>query len=223
MCLMSHQWQAQEPRHSLEIYLYWTQTKKNNHSARSRQQVHVKTLIKPDEVTKLFDDILQTSVVSEVDEERAEQNFAKLMDLTHKFEKSNMIALCKYHTMPNACIDDQGRAEHNIIKGIDSNLKSLMVHSHIQTQSILKYSLTRFKDCLCCRVWSRMSLVKTILQSTKQTINKELAISLLVSWNIKPFPTTLDALLAKLEGDCRIEQSLCEEPFANGKSGGKLY
>ncbi len=77
--------------------------------------MQIKTLIKPDEVTKLFDDILQPSVVSEVDEESTEQHFTKLMDLLHKFDKGHMIALCKYHTMPKACIVDQGKAAHNII------------------------------------------------------------------------------------------------------------
>jgi hypothetical protein len=96
----------------------------------SARQVQIKTLIKPDEVTKLFDDILQTSVVSEVDEERTEQQLTKLMDLLHKFDKGHMIALYKYHTMPKACIDDQGRAAHNIIKGLESNMKSCIVHPH---------------------------------------------------------------------------------------------
>ncbi len=109
-----------------------SEEEESNRTARSRsaRQVQIKILIKPDEVTKLFDDILQTSVVSEVDEERTEQQYTKLMDLLHKFNKSHTIALYKYHTMPKACIDDQGRAEHNIIKGLASDMKSCIVHPH---------------------------------------------------------------------------------------------
>jgi hypothetical protein len=49
--------------------------------------------------------------------------------------------------------------------------------------------------------------------------NRELAKTLQVSLDRKPFPITLDELLAKLEEDHRNEQSLCEESLGKGKSG----
>ncbi len=58
--------------------------------------MQIKTSIKPDEITKLFNDILETSVVSEVDEERTEHHLAKLMDLLHKFDKGHMIACVNF-------------------------------------------------------------------------------------------------------------------------------
>ncbi len=146
-----------------------SEEEESNRAARSRsaRQVQIKTSIKPDEVTKLFDDILQTSVVSEVDEERTEQHFAKLMDLLHKFDKGHMIALCKYHTMPKTCIDDQGRAAHNIIKGLDSNMKSCIVHPHTDSlNSQVQFHKIQGLFMLSC-------LIKNIFGQDHTTIDKQ--------------------------------------------------
>ncbi len=249
-----------------------SEDEESNSAARSRsaRKVQIKTSIKPDEVTKLFDDILQTSVVSEVDEEHTEQQFTKLMDFLHKFYKGHMIALCKYHTMPEACIDDQGRAAHNIIKGLDSNMKSCIVHPHsyslnsqIQFHKIqgsfmllcliknifgkdhtaIDKQAKELKNCIAeyttaqdlAKYWrdvlsnraiytklfqyfaqpgndrrmTKIELCETVLSEVYKQ-NRQLAKTLRVSLDRKPFPITLDELLAKLEEDHRIEQRLCE-------------
>jgi hypothetical protein len=42
-------------------------------------------------------------------------------------------SLVKYHAMASECREDQGRAAQNILKSIDSSMKSMVVYPHHDT------------------------------------------------------------------------------------------
>jgi hypothetical protein len=84
-------------------------------------------------LSKFFDKVLQTAASDEDDDAANEAFFSKLVDLLPKFDKSHMVALVKYHAMASECREDQGRAAQNILKSIDSSMKSMVVYPHHDT------------------------------------------------------------------------------------------
>ncbi len=44
-----------------------------------------------------------------------------------------MVTLIKYHAMASECREDQGQAAQNILKSIDSSMKSMVVYPHHDT------------------------------------------------------------------------------------------
>jgi hypothetical protein len=80
-----------------------------------------------------LDQVLQTTTV-DGDKDASTEMF--YTDMLGKFDRSHIVALVKYHATPRECIEDQGKAVNNIMKCIDTSLKSLIVFPECELSSL---------------------------------------------------------------------------------------
>ncbi len=113
--------QNQEPNQELLNNLILISTKTNHHKYRFKSGVTRNKVCQSSSIK-----FCQTAASDEDDDAANEVFFSKLVDLLPKFDKSHIVALVKYHAMASKCRKDQGRVAQNILKSIDSSMKSMV-------------------------------------------------------------------------------------------------